>query len=45
MSATGIGFRATAAPLAIAKFQISRFAASSRMRTLWATIASWRSPA
>ena len=45
MSATGIGLSATAAPLASAKFQISRLAASSRIRTLWATISSCRSPA
>ncbi len=40
MSATGIGFRATAAPLASAKFQIRRLAASSRIRILCATISS-----
>ena len=45
MSATGIGLSATAAPLASEKFQIVRFAASSRMRTLWVTISSCRSPA
>ena len=45
MSATGIGLSATAAPLARAKFQIRRLAASSRIRTLWATISSCRSPA
>ncbi len=45
MSATGIGFRATAAPVASAKFQIRRLAASSRMRTLRATISACRSPA
>ena len=45
MSATGIGLSATAAPLASEKFQIIRFAASSRMRILWATISSCRSPA
>ena len=45
MSTTGIGLRATAAPVASAKFQISRLAASSRMRTLRATISACRSPA
>ena len=45
MSATGIGLSATAAPLASAKFQISRLAASSRIRTLRATISACRSPA
>ena len=45
MSATGIGFKPTAAPVASEKFQISRLAASSRMRTLRATISACRSPA
>ena len=45
MSTTGIGFKATAAPVARAKFQIRRLAASSRMRTLRATISACRSPA
>ena len=35
-----IGLRPTVTPLAIAKFQIRRLAASSRMRSLWATISS-----
>ena len=45
MSTTGIGFKATAAPVAIAKFQIRRLAASSRIRTLRAMISACRSPA
>ena len=40
MSTTGIGFKATAAPVASAKFQIRRLAASSRIRTFRSTISA-----
>ena len=45
MSTTGMGFKATAAPVAMAKFQIRRLAASSRIRTFRSMISACKSPA